>query len=102
LVIPEVENNKGILTGKLFEYLNTRKPIIGLGPEDGDAAAIINECNAGKMFDRTNKAPLESYIESLYQSWKNKTLSPNKSTAVDQFSRREQARFLSEIIHKSK
>ena len=102
LVIPEVENNKGILTGKLFEYLNTRKPIIGLGPEDGDAAAIINECNAGKMFDRTNKMKLETYIESLYQSWKNKALSLNKSTAVDQFSRKEQARFLSEIIHKSK
>lgn len=43
LIIPEVEDNKGILTGKLFEYLATRNPILLIGPADGDAAKIVNE-----------------------------------------------------------
>ncbi len=43
LIIPEIENNKGILTGKLFEYLATGNPILNIGPKDGDAAAILKE-----------------------------------------------------------
>ncbi len=43
LIIPEIENNKGILTGKLFEYLATGNPILNIGPKDGDAATILNE-----------------------------------------------------------
>lgn len=101
LVIPEVENNKGILTGKLFEYLNTRKPIIGIGPEDGDAATIITECNAGKMFDRKDEQSIEIYIETLFQNWNSKSLMPNQSTAVEKYSRKEQAKFLAAIINKN-
>ncbi len=43
LIIPVIENNKGILTGKLFEYLATGNPILNIGPKDGDAATILNE-----------------------------------------------------------
>jgi len=43
LIIPEIENNKGILTGKLFEYLATGNPILNIGPKDGDAATILKE-----------------------------------------------------------
>ena len=41
LIIPNTENNKGILTGKLFEYIATGNPIIYIGPEDGDALEIL-------------------------------------------------------------
>lgn len=43
LIIPNTENNKGILTGKLFEYIATGNPIIYIGPEDGDAVEILKK-----------------------------------------------------------
>jgi glycosyltransferase involved in cell wall biosynthesis len=43
LIIPEIQNNKGILTGKLFEYLATGNAILNIGPKDGDAANILSE-----------------------------------------------------------
>ena len=43
LIIPNTENNKGILTGKLFEYIATGNPIIYIGPEDGDALEILKK-----------------------------------------------------------
>ena len=43
LVIDNVPNNKGFLTGKLFEYMGCRKPIFAIGPVDGDANVIIKE-----------------------------------------------------------
>lgn len=50
LIIPDVAQNEGIVTGKLFEYLAIRKPILCFGPLYGDAAKIINECESGKVF----------------------------------------------------
>ena len=50
LVIPLHQSNKSIITGKLFEYLASGKPILCLGPVDGDAAEIINMCKAGRTF----------------------------------------------------
>ncbi|MCX7729393.1 MAG: glycosyl transferase family 1, partial [Bacteroidia bacterium] len=40
LLINNAPNSKGILTGKLFEYLALQKPILAIGPTDGDAAHI--------------------------------------------------------------
>ena len=41
LLINNTPNAKGILTGKIFEYLGSGRPILSIGPEDGDAAIII-------------------------------------------------------------
>lgn len=89
LVIPEVVNNKGITTGKLFEYLASRRPIIGIGPSDGDASKIIRECSAGKMFERTQEAQISEYISQLLSLWKsNENFSPDMSK-IEQYSRKE-------------
>jgi glycosyltransferase involved in cell wall biosynthesis len=98
LVIPEIKNDKGILTGKLFEYLAARKPIICIGPEDGDAAEIINECSSGKTFGRNNGEKLTEYLESLISEWKkNKDLTVIND-AYKKYSRRSQAEELARII----
>lgn len=50
LFIPNVPNNEGILTGKLFEYLAAGNKILLFGPQNGDAMRLINECSAGKCY----------------------------------------------------
>ncbi|MBW8324398.1 MAG: glycosyltransferase family 4 protein [Prolixibacteraceae bacterium] len=66
LVIPKVKNNKGILTGKFFEYLASRKPILAIGPTDGDLAKIIQETKCGQMFDYDDSEGMRHFIpESL-------------------------------------
>ena len=56
LIIPKIKENKGILTGKLFEYIASENPIIFIGPKDGDAAKIVSE---------TNNASIHNYNEEL-------------------------------------
>lgn len=68
LAIPQVANNKGILTGKLFEYLATKKPIIAVGPVDGDAATILRQCGAGRMFDWDDEDGIAQELERLMQA----------------------------------
>jgi glycosyltransferase involved in cell wall biosynthesis len=38
---------RGVYTGKLFEYIGARRPILSVGLSEGVAAALINERNLG-------------------------------------------------------
>lgn len=62
LIIPEIENNKGILTGKLFEYLATGNPILNIGPKDGDAATILRENAVSVTLNPNEKQAIIDFI----------------------------------------
>jgi glycosyltransferase involved in cell wall biosynthesis len=66
LSIPNVVNNEVILTGKLFEYIACKKPIICFGPADGDAADIIRATDSGFVFDYDNTSKLSECIGAIY------------------------------------
>ena len=65
LFIPNVLNNEGILTGKLFEYLAAGRKILLFGPKYGDAMRLINECEAGECY--TEEFKLEEFLNKPYQ-----------------------------------
>jgi glycosyltransferase involved in cell wall biosynthesis len=62
LIIPLHQSNKSIITGKIFEYLASRKPIICLGPIEGDAAEIIASCKAGKTFAYYDTVNISEFV----------------------------------------
>ena len=100
LLIPDMPGNEGILTGKIFEYLAARKPILGLGPIKGDASAILRECKAGKMFERSEGEELFKEIKSLILQWKENPTYFNSSDIYLKYSRKELTRKISKIILK--
>jgi len=75
LLINRTPNAKGILTGKLFEYLAVQRPILCLGPVDGDASFILEETQSGKICDYEDKETLKKYINDYYKQFINKQLS---------------------------
>ncbi len=66
LLIPDLPNNKGILTGKIFEYVGSGRPIWGFGPTDGDAQDILIQSAAGSLFESASAASqtLQSWLSS--------------------------------------
>jgi glycosyltransferase involved in cell wall biosynthesis len=100
LIIPDVEGNEGILTGKLFEYLASERPVFGLGPVKGSAAGIIRECSAGEMFERTQKEESYSYLKSLILRWKNEPAFTDINENYRQYSRSALTAKLASIIGK--
>ena len=65
LIINRLDDNQGILTTKLFEYLASRTPILCFGPEDTAAAAIIKESEAGQNFDYHEIAEAKQWLSEL-------------------------------------
>lgn len=98
LAIPDVMQNEGILTGKLFEYLAARKPIIGVGPTLGDASLIIDECGAGKMFSYSDVDLMKVYINDLYRSWQEKLGNTLEGDIYNNYSREKLTGMLVELI----
>ena len=59
----------GIYTGKLFEYLGARRPILMLGPKKGVAAELIREANAGTVVDSSNPQEIKEAILKYYREF---------------------------------
>lgn len=70
LSINNTPNVKGIMTGKIFEYLIVKRPVLCIGPEDGDAAKIILDSKAGLVSGFNDLEKLKSNILQLYNNYK--------------------------------
>jgi glycosyltransferase involved in cell wall biosynthesis len=81
LVNPVTRDEAMVIPGKLYEYLAAEKPIINVTKLTAETAKIINECGAGKTFDRGMQEGLEAYLNHLLTEWlqtKNLDLSSNE------------------------
>ena len=65
LIIPDHKSNKSIITGKLFEYIAAGKPVICLGPGDGDAAEILKESGHGFTFTYMDSEGISDNLQTL-------------------------------------
>ena len=97
LVIPEIKNDKGVVTGKIFEYIATGNPILGIGPKDGDAGKILKTNTNCKMFDREDIKPIQYFILSQITNYNNLKPESNTHTGLN-FSRKVQAEKYSKLI----
>ncbi|MCA6363783.1 MAG: glycosyltransferase family 4 protein [Bacteroidetes bacterium] len=89
LLINRTKNAKGIITGKFFEYMATGNPVLAIGPEDGDAAAIIAETGCGFISGFGQTENLTQHILQLFQQYKSGHTPHQISPLVQQYSRRE-------------
>ena len=88
LFVNNTPNAKGILTGKLFEYMASGRPILCIGPENGDSARILNETQTGVTIGFDDKEKMKSVILDLYKKYQENQLVTNDIQAVEKYSRR--------------
>lgn len=62
LFINNTINGKGILTGKLFEYLASKRPILCIAPFDSDAEQIIDDTQSGQVFNFEDVEGIKNFI----------------------------------------
>jgi glycosyltransferase involved in cell wall biosynthesis len=75
LLIPEAGGRgRGVLSGKVFEYLAAERPILALVPPDGAAAELIRETGAGVVAPPDDPAAIRGALEELHARWRAGTL----------------------------
>ena len=91
------DKSKGIIPGKIFEYLATKKQIISFGPKESDVKRILEETHAGKHFSYDDSESLKAFILEKFNDWKSGNLTSNTEN-IEQFSRRNLTKKLAEIL----
>ena len=93
LIIPDHQSNKSIITGKIFEYIASGKPIICIGPVDGDAARIIEDTGHGRTFSYIDCKGISEYLLTFISD-----LTIKEKTSPAAFSRRELTGKISQLL----
>lgn len=86
-----------VLPGKIFEYLASGRPVLGIGQEEGAAAAVLADASAGQMFDWDREDAMASFIDRQWQA----RLSGQDGAVcgdIEKYSRKELTRRLTEIL----
>lgn len=89
LIIDQVPGGEGIMTGKIFEYLRSNKPILALVPSNGVAAEVIRETNAGITPEPDSVEAIKTAIWQLFQDFQAQQLQKKyMRLGIEKFTRR--------------
>ncbi|HHT23396.1 MAG TPA: glycosyltransferase family 4 protein [Bacteroidales bacterium] len=97
LLINNSANAKGILTGKFFEYLAAKRPILAIGPTDGDVAKVLEETSAGVIVDFEDEVKTKELIKKFYNKFKTENLEVS-SKSIEKYSRKALTKQLAEVL----
>jgi len=93
------EDTKSIIPGKLFEYLVSERPIIGLGPKGSDFAEIIIDTNTGVFVDYSEKEKLKNYIANYFSLFLEGNLKTN-GVGLQKYSRKNLTEKLANLLNR--
>ena len=89
---------EGILTGKLFEYLGARKPILAIPSYNTGVSQILHNTQAGVII--TNRSELKQQLYKWYQEFvrEGKVIYRGVQSEIEKFSRERATQDLSQIF----
>ncbi len=102
LIEPSGPGAEAFYTGKVFEYMNTKRPILASIPQHGAAAQLIKATKTGLVSDFNDIETTKKNLIQLYNCWRNGTNSVNPVVEeVKKFERKELTKSLVEVLNNS-
>ena len=100
LIIGSGASMEGVVTGKIYEYLAAKKPILALVPE-GVAAELIHSARAGIVVPPTDISAINRAIVDLYNRWRNDDLRiESNREVIEHYERHSLTARLTDIMNK--
>jgi glycosyltransferase involved in cell wall biosynthesis len=98
LIEIDSEETKGIIPGKLFEYMISERPILAVGPKGADIQKIIKQTNTGDYFLYSQKEAIKDFLLEKYKLFKKGELR-SFPLGLQQYSRRSLTKELAKQIN---
>jgi hypothetical protein len=73
-------------------------PILGVGPAQGDAAALLFETDAGEMIDSFDPEKIKTNLLRHFNLWRSSPEPPVKKIGSNKYSRKEITAKLVELL----
>ncbi len=97
LLINRTPHARGIVTGKIFEYIASGRPVLAIGPTDGEAAMILKETKTGTTVDYDDEEQLKITLTAFYDSFSAGNLKTNPEN-IHNYSRKTQTKQLADVL----
>ena len=97
LIEIDSEETQGIIPGKVFEYMASKRPILGVGPANWEVGDLVAESNTGKTYTYSQLGELKSTLLQWFQEYKKEQLILPLAE-VKQYHRRELTAKLSKYL----
>jgi glycosyltransferase involved in cell wall biosynthesis len=101
LLIPDAGGRgRGVLSGKVFEYLAAERPILAAVPPEGAAAGLIRETGAGLVAAPDDVGAIRTALEELHLRWRSGRLdgTPLDAETKQRLSRQTRVAELAELL----
>ncbi len=87
LAIGRTKNSKFALSTKVFEYMISGNPVLGIGPVDGAAADLVSDTNIGKFFAHDDDKGVQNYLLQAFEAFQEKrALTEPAGEAIEEYS----------------
>ena len=90
---------KAVLPGKLYEYLASWRPVLGIGQPDGAMSMILNTTKTGVVFNWEDKASVSRFIDLCWKNHLEGRLVVDDAD-ISQFTRRNLTRRMAELFER--
>jgi len=97
LIEIDSEETRGIIPGKLFEYMSAKRPILAIGPENWEVGELISQTQTGEIFNYKDLSDLKDVILKWFKAFKDGRLSVSPKN-IEKYSRRSLTEELSKLL----
>lgn len=71
IILTDEDESRSVFSGKIFDYIGSERPILGIMPCDGVASNLIIDKEIGYSYDHGDVDGVYNFIKSNYEKWEN-------------------------------
>ena len=91
---------KGVFSGKIFDYISVKKPIFALVDKDDVAAKLIRDLNCGYVAEFDDLIEIKEKLDEIISDFKNHIVRIAEQEDIKKLHRRNSVLRLTKMIHK--
>lgn len=71
IILSDEDESRTVFSGKIFDYIGSERPILGIMPSNGVASNLIIDKKIGYSYNHGDVDGVYNFIKSNYEKWEN-------------------------------